>query len=377
MNTNSLALHRKLNGKLTITTKLTLKNRNELSLAYTPGVAQIVEEIKKNPASVYQTTIKGNTIAVITDGSAVLGLGNVGALAALPVMEGKCAIFRQFAGLNAFPICLGTQDTDEIIKTIKNIAPVFGGINLEDISAPRCFEIEEKLQDIGIPVIHDDQHGTAITVLAGLLNALKVVKKELATSKIVVAGSGAAGISIAKLLIEAGVKNCLVVDRRGIISKNRAGLPPHKKDLAHLTNPDNTEGSLYDAVQNADVLIGVSTKGLFTQEIIQAMNPGPVIFALANPDPEILPADAKKWGARVIATGRSDYPNQINNALVFPGLFKGLLESHAHELTTKMKLSIAQAIASLTPNPKPGKIISSIFNKQLVPTICATIKNRF
>lgn len=372
---DSLSLHTKLNGKISIRSTISLKNRKTLSLAYTPGVGEAVKEIYKNPQSVYDLTIKKHTVAVITDGSAVLGLGNVGPLAALPVMEGKCAIFKEFAGVDAFPICLGTQDKDEIITTIKNIAPVFGGINLEDIAAPNCFYIEEHLQDLGIPVVHDDQHATAIITLAGLINAVKVVKKDLKNCKIVVVGAGAAGTAIAKLLWVFGCKHLIVVDSRGIISSKRSDLDSYKSYLSTLSNLSDLSGSLKDAVKDADILIGVSKKGLFTKQIIQSMNKNPIVFALANPDPEVLPSAAKKYGAKVIATGRSDYPNQINNAIVFPGLFKGLLESRKTKLTDELKISVARSIANLVIHPTPSKIIPSIFDKRVVPTIVKVVKN--
>lgn len=370
---NALSLHRRIKGKVEIKSKISLKSRKNLSLAYTPGVGEAVREIFKNKAAVYDLTTKNNSIAAITDGSAVLGLGNVGPEAALPVMEGKCAIFKEFAGINSFPICLSTQDTDEIVKVIRAIAPSVGGINLEDISAPRCFEIEERLQDLGIPVVHDDQHATAIVVLAGLLNALKLVNKKIGSVKVVVVGSGAAGTAVVKLLLEAGVKNILAVDRKGIISECREDVRGYKIELAKLTNRSKKTGSILDAARGSDVLIGLSSKGLFTKDVVEMMNPDPIIFAMANPDPEITPSEAAKLGVRVIGTGRSDYPNQINNALIFPGLFKGLLEARKTRLTDEIKINAAYAIAGLIKKPTASKIIVSIFDKRLVPAIVKAV----
>lgn len=370
---NALTLQQKLQGKIEVISKIPLNSRKNLTLAYTPGVGQVATYIRDNKKSVYDITIKNNTVAVISDGSAVLGLGNIGPEAALPVMEGKCAIFRQFAKINAFPICLNTQDTQEIIRTIRAISPVFGAINLEDISAPRCFEIESSLQDLGIPVIHDDQHATAIVILAAITNALKIVNKKLENAKIVVTGSGAAGTAIINLLVKAGAKNVIAVDRKGIISKGRGDITGYKTKLAQITNPQGLNGDLSDAAKGADALIGVSSKGLFTEPIIKSMNNDPIIFALANPDPEVTPIDAKRWGAKLIATGRSDYPNQVNNALVFPGLFKGLLEARRTKITDEIKFKAAYALASLVKNPTPQKFIPSIFEKELVPTLVKAV----
>lgn len=365
----ALALHKKLNGKIEVRSKIALRTKNDLSLAYTPGVAQASYAIKDNPESVYQLTIKKNAVAVVSDGSAVLGLGNIGAAAAIPVMEGKCAIFREFGGIDAFPICIQTQDTDEIVNIIKNIAPVFGGINIEDISAPRCFEIEERLQDLGIPVMHDDQHATSIIVLAALLNALKVVNKKITDVKIVLVGSGAAGTATLKLLSKLNPADLLAIDRTGIISKERDDLNPSKKALLAITNKSNETGGLKEAAKNADVLIGLSTKGLFTKEIIESLNKDPIIFAMANPNPEISPEDAKKWGVKIIGTGRSDYPNQINNSLVFPGFFKGLLKYRITKITPEMKLAAAKSLAGLIGNPSETNFVPTMFDKRVVPTI--------
>lgn len=372
---NSISLHKKLQGKLCIKSKISLKKPNNLSALYTPGVGQVVRYISKNKKSVYDLTIKKNTIAVVTDGSAVLGMGNVGPLAALPVMEGKCAIFSEFSGLNAFPICLDTQNTEKIVQTVKYISPVFAAINLEDISAPRCFEIERRLQKtLDIPVMHDDQHATAIVVLAGLLNATKIVKKKLVDSKIVILGAGAAGNAIAKLLSSIFINNIIVVDSEGIISNQRKNLTPEKKALLKITNPNNIVGNLLLAAKCADILIGVSRKGLLTEEIVSKMKSDPIIFALANPDPEITPNLANKIGVRVIATGRSDYLNQINNALVFPGFFKGLIEGKKREITIEMKIKTATALASLIKNPTEKYFIPSIFDKRVIPTITESVK---
>ncbi len=374
MNNNALNLHKKLHGKLIIFSKLPLKNKKNLTLTYTPGVAEAVNYIHNNGKSIYDLTIKNNSVAVITDGSAVLGLGNVGPNAALPVMEGKCAIFTEFSSINAFPICLATQDTDEIVETIKNIAPVFGGINLEDISAPRCFEIEEKLQKIlDIPVMHDDQHATAIVVLAGLMNACKIVKKNLKSCKIVINGAGSAGSAITQLLHFYGVKNIILLDSEGILSTTRQHLHNYKKSLIKITNPQKIDGNLKEAIERADILIGVSDKNLFTKNIIAQMNNNPIVFALANPDPELTQKDAKKWGVTVYANGRSDCINQINNALVFPGFFKGLLKYRIRSISQKMKINSAIVIASLVKKPTSFNFIPSILDKRLVPAISESL----
>lgn len=371
----ALSLHQKLKGKLTIGSKVSLFNEDNLRLLYTPGVGEAVNCIKKNPESLYNLTGKSNSIAVVTDGSAVLGLGNVGPEAALPVMEGKCAIFNEFAGLDAYPICLKTQNVGEIVQTIKNISPGFGGINLEDISAPRCFVIERKLSDLDIPALHDDQHATAIIVLAGLINAVKVAGKNLLECKTVINGAGAAGNAIAKLLYAYGIRNILILDSKGIISVDRKDLDIFKKELLTMTNKNDISGNLTKAVEKSDILIGVSVKNIFTKNIINTMNSNPVVFALANPDPEIKPQDARRYGVKILATGRSDYPNQINNALVFPGFFKGLLSKKIKKVTSQMKIAAATAIAGLIKKPQAEYFIPKIFDRRLVSTVARSISN--
>ncbi len=371
----TLDYHKKLNGKIGVFSKAPLKTINDLKLAYTPGVGAVSSYLATHKDEVKKYTIKKNTVAVISDGSAVLGLGNIGAEGAMPVMEGKAMIFKEFAGIDAFPIILDTQDTEEIISTVKNIAPVFGAINLEDISAPRCFEIEKRLQKmLDIFILHDDQHATAIIVLAGLINAFKVAKKDMKKSSIAVIGAGAAGDAVARLLHSYGVGDILVVDTKGIVSKKRKDLPPHKKELASLTNKNNREGSIADALVNMDAVVGVSSPGIIKPEMIKTMNEKPIIFALANPVPEIMPDIAKKAGAFIVATGRSDFPNQINNALVFPGLFRGVLNHNIKEVTNEMQINVAKKIASLVKNPKTDKIITSIFDPKLVKTIVLSLK---
>jgi len=379
----SIDLHKKLHGKLAIASKTKVTSKQDLAVVYSPGVAQPCLEIQKDPEKAFSYTIKGNTIAVISDGSAVLGLGNIGPKAAIPVMEGKAILFKQFGGVNAFPICIDTQDSKEIIETIKRITPIFGGINLEDISAPRCFEIEESLQDIGIPVFHDDQHGTAIVTLAGLLNASKVVNKKIDSLKVVINGSGSAGVAIAKLLrcISLDPSSCLSVkeivicDSKGIIHKNRKNLSDIKTELLSYSNPRNIEGSLQDAIKDADVFIGVSVGNILSSTDINTMNTDPIIFALANPTPEIMPEDAYKGGAAVVATGRSDYPNQVNNVLVFPGIFRGALDARAKKITPEMKLAAAYALADCVKNPTTNKIIPSPFEEGIANIVADAVKN--
>ncbi len=344
----AIALHEEWNGKFETTPKMTIATRQDLALAYTPGVAEPCKIIAQDKSAAYKYTIKSNTIAVISDGSAVLGLGNIGAYAAMPVMEGKSVLFKSFGGVNAVPICLDTQDTEEIIKTIVHIAPAFGGINLEDISAPRCFEIEERLKQLlDIPVFHDDQHGTAIVVLAGIINSLKVTKKNKEDCKVVVNGAGSAGIAITKLLLSYGFKHITMCDKTGILSKNSEGLNWMQKTMMDLTNLENKTGTLADSLVGADIFIGVSAPNIVTSEMVSTMNQDAILFAMANPVPEIMPDIAKAAGARIVGTGRSDFPNQVNNVIAFPGIFKGALEGHAKQITEEMKLAAAIAIANL------------------------------
>jgi malate dehydrogenase (oxaloacetate-decarboxylating) len=370
---DALALHAKHRGKLATAVTSPIDSKDDLSLIYTPGVAEVSRAIAADKKKVYDYTIKGHTVAVVTDGSAVLGLGNIGPEASLPVMEGKAAIFKTFANIDAFPIALNTQDTDEIIRTVRAIAPVFGGINLEDISAPRCFEIEDALQDLGIPVMHDDQHGTAIVVLAGLINAFKLKGKDLKDARLVLLGAGAAGSGIARLIADQ-VGDLILVDSKGIVEVGRDDLVPYKRQLAEITNHDDRSGSLQDALAGADVFIGISKGNLLTPDNIKLMNDEPVIFAMANPDPEILPDAAKQAGAYIVATGRSDFPNQVNNSLVFPGIFKGALEARAPRITHAMKLAAARALAGLVTDPTPDKIIPEPFDPGVTEAVTAAIK---
>ena len=351
--TNDIALnlHEKWNGKLETTSKCTVKSREDLALAYTPGVAEPCKVIAKDQEAAYKYTIKSNTVAVVSDGSAVLGLGNIGPYAAMPVMEGKSVLFKEFGNVNAFPICLDTQDTEEIIKTVINIAPAFGGINLEDISAPRCFEIEERLKEaLDIPVFHDDQHGTAIVVLAGIINALKVVNKTKEDCNVVVNGAGSAGIAITKLLLNYGFKNIIMCDKSGILSQDTPNLNWMQQDMMKVTNLSQKTGLLKDALVGADIFVGVSAPNIVTPEMVASMNHDSILFAMANPVPEIMPDVAKAAGARVVGTGRSDFPNQVNNVVAFPGIFKGALEGRAKQITEEMKLAAALAIAGLVPD---------------------------
>lgn len=344
----SLKIHEDKVGKIEVVSKIKVETRDDLSLAYTPGVAEPCRKIHEDEENVYKYTSKGNLVAVVTDGSAVLGLGDIGPKAGLPVMEGKSILFKEFADVDAFPICIDTKDVDEIVKTVKLIAPGFGGINIEDIGAPRCFEVEEKLKkELDIPVFHDDQHGTAIVVLAGLINALKVVKKEIEHIKVVVNGAGAAGTAISKLLLSSGVKNLIVCDKVGIIYRGIENVDNSKLELAEITNPDNIKGNLADALVDADVFIGVSAPGIVSKDMVKSMNKDSIFFAMANPTPEIMPDEAKEAGARVIGTGRSDFPNQVNNVLAFPGIFRGALDVRAKEINEEMKIAAAYAIASM------------------------------
>jgi malate dehydrogenase (oxaloacetate-decarboxylating) len=364
-----------LGGKIEVASKVPLRNRDDLSMAYTPGVGRVSMAIAEHPEDVWRLTTKGNTVAVVTDGSAVLGLGNIGPGAAMPVMEGKAALFKRFAGIDAWPICLDTQDTDEIVRAVELIAPGFGGINLEDIAAPRCFEIERRLREsLDIPVFHDDQHGTAIVVLAALTNALRVVKKELGAVRVVVSGGGAAGTAIVTLLIAAGVTDVVVVDRAGALSSDDDTLSPVHRELAAVTNPRRATGDLHTVLAGADVFIGVSAPGVLKPEWIQEMAPDAVVFALANPDPEVDPAEADKYAA-VVASGRSDYPNQINNVLAFPGVFRGLLDARASQVTIDMLLRSAQAIAHVVKDDElnPNFIIPSVFHPDVPKAVAAAI----
>lgn len=371
----SIALHKKLGGKIRITPSAAIKNKADLSLVYTPGVAAVCRAIAEKPERARELTIKGKMVAVVSDGSAVLGLKNIGGLASLPVMEGKAALFKTFGGVDAVPIVLSTQDADEIVETVVRIAPAFGGINLEDIAAPKCFEVERKLIDrLDIPVMHDDQHGTAVVVLAALLNALTVVGKKLVTARIVIVGAGAAGAATAKLLKKAGARHIVVLDSKGIIALSRADLSSDKKELASFTNPDGMTGSLRDALKDADVFLGVSGPNIATVDDIHSMAGKPIVFAMANPTPEISPEEAKKGGAYVIATGRSDYPNQVNNSLAFPGIFKGALENGVRKITDDMKLKAAYAIAGLVKKPTRERIVPDMFDKRLAKAVAKVIR---
>ena len=353
MTANELALqmHKKWNGKIETTAKSHVRTREDLAIAYTPGVAEPCKVIAKDPTAAYTYTMKANTIAVVSDGSAVLGLGNIGALAGMPVMEGKAVLFKELGGINAVPICLDTQDTEEIIRTVVNIAPAFGGINLEDISAPRCFEIEERLKELlDIPVFHDDQHGTAIIVLAGIINAMKVAGKDKETAQVVVNGAGSAGVAITKLLLRYGFKHVAMCDINGMLNESSPNLNWMQKEMVKVTNLEGRQGTLADALKGADIFVGVSAPNIVTKEMVASMNHDAILFAMANPVPEIMPDLAKEAGAKVVGTGRSDFPNQINNVMAFPGIFRGALEGHATKITEEMKLACAEAIASLVPD---------------------------
>lgn len=353
MTANELALqmHKKWNGKIETTAKSHVRTREDLAIAYTPGVAEPCKVIAKDPTAAYTYTMKANTIAVVSDGSAVLGLGNIGALAGMPVMEGKAVLFKELGGINAVPICLDIQDTEEIIRTVVNIAPAFGGINLEDISAPRCFEIEERLKELlDIPVFHDDQHGTAIIVLAGIINAMKVAGKDKETAQVVVNGAGSAGVAITKLLLRYGFKHVTMCDINGMLNESSPNLNWMQKEMVKVTNLEGRQGTLADALKGADIFVGVSAPNIVTKEMVASMNHDAILFAMANPVPEIMPDLAKEAGAKVVGTGRSDFPNQINNVMAFPGIFRGALEGHATKITEEMKLACAEAIASLVPD---------------------------
>jgi malate dehydrogenase (oxaloacetate-decarboxylating) len=374
-NKMALELHKKLKGKLEVVSKGSLKTRDDWSTMYTPGVGAVSLHLAKKPQDAREYTIKRNTVAVVSDGSAVLGLGNLGALGALPVMEGKCAIFKEMANVDAFPLVLDTQDPEEIIAVVKAVAPTFGGINLEDIAAPNCFYIENRLKaELNIPVMHDDQHGTAIVVLAGLLNASKVVKKKLENLKVVIVGAGAAGRAITLLLMKAGISDVIVTDSKGALVAGRQALDGYKRELAQMTNPRGVAGDVMSAVTGADVIIGVSGPGTIAGAHIETMAKDAIVFALANPIPEIMPEDAKRAGAAVVATGRSDFPNQVNNSLAFPGIFRGALDSGVSEITDEMKLEAAKKIASLVKKPTAEEIIPSVMTPNLVKTVASAIK---
>ncbi len=371
-------LHKQWNGKISTESKAPVKNREDLSIAYTPGVAAPCRIIADNPDEAYNYTLKANTVAVVSDGSAVLGLGNIGPLAAMPVMEGKCVLFKEFGGINAFPIVLSTQDSDEIVAAVKAIAPTFGGINLEDISAPRCFEIEERLKaELDIPVFHDDQHGTAIVVLAGIINALKVVGKDKEACKVVVNGAGSAGVAITKLLLTYGFKNVIMCDREGIIGPDYPNLNWMQKEMTKVTNLCHDTGALADALVDADIFVGVSAPGIVTADMVASMAPDSILFAMANPTPEIMPDEAKAAGARVVGTGRSDFPNQVNNVVAFPGIFKGALESRATAITEEMKLAAANAIAGLVDDDQlcDDFILPEAFDPRVAVVVANAIKS--
>lgn len=377
-NEKALLLHAQWNGKLETTAKSKVKSREDLALAYTPGVAEPCKVIAENPEAAYTYTMKANTVAVVSDGSAVLGLGNIGPYAAMPVMEGKAVLFKEFGGVNAVPICLDTQDTEEIIKAVTYLAPGFGGINLEDISAPRCFEIEERLKKtLNIPVFHDDQHGTAIVVLAGIMNALKVVNKQKENCKVVVNGAGSAGVAITKLLLLYGFPNVIMCDKVGIINRSTEGLNWMQQEMAQVTNPNQESGTLADAMRGADIFVGVSAPGIVSREMVASMAKDSILFAMANPVPEIMPDEAKAAGARVVGTGRSDFPNQVNNVVAFPGIFKGALEGRAEQITDEMKLAAAEAIAALVPDSERNEdnIMPEAFNPVVAEVVANAVKS--
>ena len=377
-NEKALLLHKEWNGKIETVAKSKVNSREDLALAYTPGVAEPCKVIAENKEAAYTYTMKANTVAVISDGSAVLGLGNIGAHAAMPVMEGKAVLFKEFGGVNAVPICLDTQDTEELIKTITYLAPNYGGINLEDISAPRCFEIEERLKaTLDIPVFHDDQHGTAIVVLAGVINGLKVVGKDKENCKVVVNGAGSAGVAITKLLLTYGFKNVIMCDKVGIISKETEGLNWMQEKMSQVTNPNGEKGLLADAMKGADIFVGVSAPNIVSEEMVASMNKDAILFAMANPVPEIMPDVAKKAGAKVVGTGRSDFPNQVNNVVAFPGIFKGALEGRATQITEEMKLAAAYAIASLVSDEELNEdnIMPQPFDPRVADVVSNAVKS--
>lgn len=371
----ALELHEKNQGKLEVVSKVKVNDAMDLALAYTPGVAEPCKKIHEDNELAYKYTNKGNMVAVVTDGSAVLGLGNIGGIAGMPVMEGKSVLFKEFGNVDAFPICLNTQDTEEIISTVKAISPSFGGINLEDIAAPRCFEIEKRLiEELDIPVFHDDQHGTAVIVLSAVINALRIVKKDISDVKIVISGAGAAGIAISNLLTLAGAKNNLILNSRGIIDPDDEKLDEARREIARTTNPNKVKGDLKTAMENADIFIGVSAPGILTKDMVSSMNKDAIVLAMANPVPEIYPDEAKEAGARVVGTGRSDYPNQVNNVLVFPGVFRGALDAKADKITDDMKLSAAYAIAHMVEQPTEERILPEAFNKDVARNVANAVR---
>mgnify|MGYP002732096979 FL=1 len=377
-NEKALKMHEEWNGKIETTAKAHVNSREDLAIAYTPGVAEPCKVIAQDPEAAYKYTMKANTVAVVSDGSAVLGLGNIGALAAMPVMEGKAVLFKEFGGVNAVPICLDTQDTEEIIKSVVNIAPAFGGINLEDISAPRCFEIETRLKELlNIPVFHDDQHGTAIVVLAGIINALKVTGKKKEDCRVVVNGAGSAGVAITKLLLTYGFPHITMCDINGIISKNSPNLNWMQQQMTEVTNLEERTGTLADALKDADIFVGVSAPNIVSKEMVASMNKDAILFAMANPVPEIMPDLAKEAGAKVVGTGRSDFPNQVNNVVAFPGIFKGALEGRATQITEEMKLAAANAIAGLVPEEElnENNILPEAFDPRVADTVSKAIKD--
>lgn len=375
-NQASLQMHEKNKGKFEIKLKVPLETRDDLSTAYTPGVAEPCREIFKNPELVYKYTEKANLVAVVTDSSAVLGLGNIGPFGGYPVMSGKCCLFKRFANVDAIPICLATQDTEEIIQTVRNIAPTFGGINLEDISAPRCFEIERRLkEELDIPVFHDDQHGTAIVVLAGMINALKLVGKKFEDCTAAFSGAGAAGIAVANILLDYGLKDVILCDSKGAIYEGRDDLNAEKAEIASRTNRQMVKGGLKEAMKGVDIFVGMSQPNIVDQAMVESMNDKAIIFALANPTPEIMPDEAKAGGAAIIATGRSDFPNQINNVLAFPGIFRGALDARAPKISDEMKIAAAEAIANLIVNPSPDRIIPYAFDEGIAEAVAEAVKN--
>lgn len=381
MNYNEMALkmHEENKGKISVTSKVTVANRDDLSTAYTPGVAEPCRKIRDNKDDVYRYTAKGNLVAVVSDGTAVLGLGDIGPEAAMPVMEGKSILFKEFAGIDAFPICLDTKDTDEIVETVKRLAPTFGGVNLEDISAPRCFEIERRLkEELDIPVFHDDQHGTAIVVSAGILGALKFVKKDIKDVKVVINGAGSAGISICKLLLQIGVGDVVLVDKQGALAVGEAWMNPVQAEMAEKTNKEQIHGSLAEVMKGKDIFVGVSAPGIVTAEMVSTMAEDAIVFAMANPTPEIMPDEAKKGGARVVATGRSDFPNQINNVLVFPGIFRGALDARATDITEEMKIAAVYAIADIITEEELTEdyIIPGAFDERVAKHVAEAVAKK-